>query len=95
MKTKEELKVLKNEFETLNKKLAELSEKELEMVVGGVDCGLQVIGGGQRQRIVLAQSPSGGLSGSAKGEDTTIVGENVGMVPGLEDISGGELDPLL
>ena len=35
MKTKEELNALKNEVETLNKKLAELSENELAQVVGG------------------------------------------------------------
>ena len=36
MKTKEELNALKKEVESLNKKLAELSEDELEMVSGGV-----------------------------------------------------------
>ena len=36
MKTKEELNVLKAEVETLNKKLAELSEDELAQVIGGV-----------------------------------------------------------
>ena len=35
MKTNEELNALKNEVETLNKKLAELSEEELEQVTGG------------------------------------------------------------
>ena len=35
MKTKEELNALKEEVETLNKKLAELTEKELEQVTGG------------------------------------------------------------
>ena len=35
MKTKEELSALKEEVETLNKKLAELSEEELEQVSGG------------------------------------------------------------
>ena len=39
MKTKEELKALKEEVETLNKKLAELSEEELEQVSGGVPRG--------------------------------------------------------
>ena len=37
MKTKEELNALKNEVETLNKKLAELSEGELKQVAGGLD----------------------------------------------------------
>lgn len=35
MKTKEELKALKEEVEALNKKLAELSEEELKQVAGG------------------------------------------------------------
>mgnify|MGYP003293232493 CR=1 FL=1 len=35
MKTKEELNALKNEVETLNKKLAELNEEELKQVIGG------------------------------------------------------------
>ena len=37
MKTKEELNALKEEVETLNKKLAELTEEELEQVAGGFD----------------------------------------------------------
>ena len=36
MKTKEELNKLKEEFETLNKKLAELTEEELKQVSGGL-----------------------------------------------------------
>ena len=36
MKTKEELNAMKEEVETLNKKLAELSEDELKQVSGGV-----------------------------------------------------------
>ena len=35
MKTKEELNVLKEEVETLNKKLHELTEEELKQVSGG------------------------------------------------------------
>ena len=35
MKTKEELNALKKEVETLNKKLAELTEDELKSVTGG------------------------------------------------------------
>ena len=37
MKTAEELNALKNEVETLNKKLAELSEEELAQVCGGME----------------------------------------------------------
>ena len=36
MKTKEELDALKEEVEAVNKKLAELSEEELEQVTGGI-----------------------------------------------------------
>ena len=36
MKTKEELNAIKEEVETLNKKLAELTEEELVQVSGGV-----------------------------------------------------------
>ena len=35
MKTKEELNALKEEVETLNKKLSELTEDELSQVAGG------------------------------------------------------------
>ena len=35
MKTAEELAVLKEELETLNKKLAELTDEELAQVTGG------------------------------------------------------------
>ena len=35
MKTKEELNTMKEEVETLNKKLAELTEEELERVTAG------------------------------------------------------------
>ena len=37
MKTKEELKQLKEEYEALNNKLEELSDEELKQIVGGVD----------------------------------------------------------
>lgn len=39
MKTKEELKALKEEVEVLNKKLAELTEEELAEVAGGLAPG--------------------------------------------------------
>ena len=45
MKTKEELDTLKEKVETVNKKLHELSEEELEKVSGGV----------ARKRAVAAQ----------------------------------------
>ena len=39
MKTKEELNALKEEAETLNKKLCELTDEELEQVLGGFEAG--------------------------------------------------------
>ena len=39
--TKEELKIIKEEIETLNKKLAELTEEELVQVIGGATGGLK------------------------------------------------------
>ena len=39
MKTKEELNALKNEVETLNAKLAELTEDEIKLVTGGAQTG--------------------------------------------------------
>ena len=42
MKTKEELDALKEEIETLNKKLAELTEEELKQVSGGAEPGTQI-----------------------------------------------------
>ena len=36
MKTKEELNALQEEVETLNEKLAELTEEELKQVTGGI-----------------------------------------------------------
>lgn len=40
MKTQEELQELKTEYETLNMKLAELTEDELKQVVGGEHNGI-------------------------------------------------------
>ena len=37
MKTKEELNALKEEVETLNQKLAELTDEELAQVSGGIE----------------------------------------------------------
>ena len=59
MKTKEELNALKEEVETLNNKLKELTDDELKQVTGGVDFGglgdrvfglSSSIEGGQHQR---------------------------------------------
>ena len=51
MKTKEELNALKEEVETVNKKLAELTEEELTQVSGGID--LPDRSGGRAPDIIL------------------------------------------
>ena len=43
-KTKEELNTLKQEYETLNNKLKELTEDELNMITGGTNLA-NIIGG--------------------------------------------------
>ena len=43
--TKEELNTIKEEIETLNKKLAELTEEELAQVTGGATGGLKPFSG--------------------------------------------------
>ena len=45
MKTKEELNALKEEVETVNKKLAELTEEELAQVCGGRAKAVALMGG--------------------------------------------------
>ena len=45
MKTKEELIALKEEFETLNKKLHELTDEELAQVSGGATGGVKPFSG--------------------------------------------------
>ena len=60
MKTKEELNALKEEVETLNRKLAELTEEELAQVSGGVlpDGGKIVFGLSSFEPIGIVPVPS-------------------------------------
>ena len=60
MKSKEELNALKNEVETLNKKLAELNDEELAQVSGG-DWGVQ------EYETFLSKSENGGGESSVVG----------------------------
>ena len=57
MKTKEELNALKEEVETLNRKLAELTEEELSQVSGGEMDFLIVTGGGKGLTLPLVHIP--------------------------------------
>ena len=58
MKTQEELNALKEEVETLNKKLHELTEEELAQVCGGflVNNGQESLSDKQRQRVIIARA---------------------------------------
>lgn len=47
MKTREELSALKEEIETLNKKLRQLTEEELAQVTGGLHCGIYIGSGSE------------------------------------------------
>ena len=53
MKTPEELKALKEEVETLNKKLAELTKEELSQILGGT--------GGRRDCETMCECPCGNI----------------------------------
>ena len=53
MKTKEELNALKEEVETLNKKLRELTEEELAQVSGGARL---ILGENPESSVVVAES---------------------------------------
>lgn len=44
MKSKEELNAIKNEVETVSRKLAQLNEEELKQVTGGFDLGDRIFG---------------------------------------------------
>ena len=56
MKTKEELNALKEEIESLNKKLAGLTEEEME----------QIVGGGHNYWLPKKPSEDGGIIGDGK-----------------------------
>ena len=57
MKTKEELNALKEEVETLNKKLHELTEEELAQVSGG-RCFIVSNGMKRENRVLNVEPPS-------------------------------------
>ena len=63
MKTKEELNALKAEVAELNKKLAELTEDELKLVVGGVE-GLDTRKD-EYERIIMATSDASSRDSAA------------------------------
>ena len=91
MKNKEELNVLKKEVGTVNRKLTELTEDELEQVTGGIRTG---IGSGTEsgRKIVIrggTVTASGGINspgiGGGYADTTDIIGSgNTCMNPSFE-----------
>ena len=69
MKTKEELNELKEEVETLDEKLHELTEEELAQVTGGIAVGGLTPGGA-----VGGLTPGDALSSCAQRDIGTITG---------------------
>ena len=55
MKTKEELNVLKKEYEEVNRKLAELSEDELKDIFGGAELDIRK---DYYENIILSVNPN-------------------------------------
>ena len=58
MKTKEELNALKEEVETVNKKLHELTDEELEQVSGGCVRPTAVTDREQKEKVLPVDPPS-------------------------------------
>ena len=58
MKSKEELNAIKNEVETVSRKLAQLNEEELKQVTGGFDLGDRIFGLSGFEPVGIAPVPS-------------------------------------
>lgn len=81
MKKKEELSALKEEVETLNKKLAELSEEELTQVTGGVHYANYIVHPGDTlssiaQKLGIPQSTLAALN-EVTNPDSIYVGQTL------------------
>ena len=80
MKTKEELNALKEEVDNMNRKLAELSEDELEQVFGGVAPGSGSGGCGYNPTPSTPSTPSTPtetFTVPVKGEDTVHIDASI------------------
>ncbi len=71
-KTKEELEVLKKEFDSLNSKLKDLNEEELIAVVGGEDSDIEVKFP-DNSKIKVVSGPLKGMHGIIKGHITSSI----------------------
>ena len=92
MKTKEELNALKEEVETVSKKLHKLTEEELAQVTGGI-AGSTKGGNAKEDCEALQGKAAGSQVVSTTGEPGT---EMYIRVRGAQMLSGaGESDPLV
>ena len=65
-KTQEELNAIKEDVESLNKKLAELTEEELVQVIGGATGGLKPFSGEKGFGFIESQTYEKGSDKNAK-----------------------------
>ena len=92
MKTKEELNALKEEVETLNEKLHELTEDELEQVAGGTDITLEKASVRLGETgVVLCPTDTRSFTPTISPTISTTIEPDATENPG---ISGGTLNPL-
>ncbi len=75
MKTKKELNALKEEVETVNKKLHELTEKELKQVIGGNE--KYIIKPGRDIRVMVGPEKNAEDSEEIKGRIIGREGRNI------------------
>ena len=82
MKTEEELNALKEEVETLSKKLCELNEEELAQVTGGVAASALAVAGGK----ALSMGLAGAYAGSSAAAEAA--GKAAGKAAGRAQAAG-------
>ena len=77
MKTKEEMNVFKEELETMNTKLTELNEEELEQVTGGSGSGGGVYVPSAPSTAPAPSTPTESFTVPIKGEDNVHIDASV------------------
>ena len=78
-KSKEELNALKEEVETLNRKLHELTEEELEQVSGGVAASALAVAGGKALSMGLANVYAGSSAAAEAAAKARAAGKAAGL----------------